>query len=213
MTYLHLVDLKTAMLNVATDRPVVLLDYGCGGYRSLFPNADYRRADFVERDCSDVTYPLSLDGTIAERDATFDVVLSTQVLEHVKSPSDYLSKCYRLLKSGGQLYLTTHGTYPDHGCPADYRRWTDGLAEDVPGAGFSILRLEQQTTGPRGFSCSLTTSWKAYERRAGVYLGCFSGHSERRCCSFARGSIRCATGISNRALSWSMVWTRTGFMR
>jgi hypothetical protein len=52
--------------------------------------------------------------------------------------------------------MSTHGGYPDHGCPYDYYRWTaDGLARNLQSLGFEICRLEKQTTGPRSlfFQC------------------------------------------------------------
>ena len=50
LTYLHLADLRLALEAIRTDRVIHLLDYGCGGspYRSLFPNAIYKRADYLQ---------------------------------------------------------------------------------------------------------------------------------------------------------------------
>lgn len=151
-TYLHLADLRIALDSVHTEGEVTILDYGCGGspYRSLFPNADYRRADYLQDSNDTLDYILPEDGRVGEADGTFDFILSTQVLEHVSNPQVYLLECYRLLRPGGQLYITTHGTYPDHGCPYDFYRWTtDGLIRDLSSAGFSICRSEKHTTGPR----------------------------------------------------------------
>ena len=150
--YLHLADLRIALESVRTESEIKILDYGCGfsPYRSLFPNSDYRRADFPREDGDKLDYLFSENSLVEEADSTFDLILSTQVLEHVKIPNAYLRECYRLLKPGGQLYLTTHGTYPDHACPYDFYRWTtDGLAQDISGVGFTIIAREKQTTGPR----------------------------------------------------------------
>jgi SAM-dependent methyltransferase len=40
-------------------------------------------------------------------DAAFDLVLSHSVIEHVRSPERYLEECRRVLRRGGQLYLST----------------------------------------------------------------------------------------------------------
>lgn len=40
-------------------------------------------------------------------DKSYDVVLSADVLEHVTEPLKYLKECYRILKDGGILILTT----------------------------------------------------------------------------------------------------------
>jgi SAM-dependent methyltransferase len=152
--YLHLSDLRLALEKIKTEKPIAILDYGCGGspYKTLFPNAVYKRADFLNADMDPVDYVLKEDSMIEERDGFFDLIVSTQVLEHVSNPRTYLAECHRLLKPGGQLYLTTHGSYPDHACPDDFWRWTaDGLAKAVRVAGFSSIELEKHTTGPRAF--------------------------------------------------------------
>lgn len=158
LTYLHLADLRLALEKVRTELPLRLLDYGCGGspYRSLFPNTDYNRADFLQKEGDALDYILEQNSHVNEKDGAFDLILSTQVLEHVDDPLGYIQECYRLLKAGGKLYIATHGSYPDHGCPNDYHRWTaDGLAQALSMVGFRICRLEKQTTGPRAlfFQC------------------------------------------------------------
>jgi SAM-dependent methyltransferase len=148
--YLHLVDLLAALRPFATSDKLTILDFGCGGspYRSFFPNAEYRRADFEEM--SDLDYVIGNDSKVDERDETFDLILSTQVAEHVSSPAGYFAECYRLLKPGGRLICTTHGTYPDHGCPYDFQRWTaDGLRRDLKLAGFTVLETKKLTTNAR----------------------------------------------------------------
>ena len=148
--YIHLVDLIHGLSPFASNERAVILDYGCGGspYRSLFPNADYRRADF--QDTSDLDYVISDESIVGEVEGTFDLVLSTQVAEHVIHPSNYFAECLRLLKPGGQLICTTHGTYVDHGCPYDFQRWTaDGLRRDLEFAGFSIIKIKKLSTNAR----------------------------------------------------------------
>jgi SAM-dependent methyltransferase len=148
--YLHLVDLLAALRPFATSEKLTILDFGCGGspYRSLFPNAEYRRADFEEM--SDLDYVIGDDSTVDEANETFELILSTQVAEHVSSPAGYFAECYRLLKPGGRLICTTHGTYPDHGCPYDFQRWTaDGLRRDIELAGLKVTEMKKLTTNAR----------------------------------------------------------------
>jgi len=149
--YLHLGDLRAALGSVATDGEVRILDYGCGGspYRSLFPRAIYHRADYIEMDGLD--YRIAEDASLADiRDDTYDLVLSTQVLEHVRRPEDYLQEARRILKPGGKLILTTHGVFYDHACPYDFRRWTaDGLSLILDDAGFSKCEISKLTTNTR----------------------------------------------------------------
>ena len=148
--YLHLADLLAALKKFRSDDVLTILDFGCGGspYRGLFPNADYKRADFGEM--SDLDYVIGHDSRISENDARFDLVLSTQVAEHVTDTTAYFAECFRLLKPGGSLICTTHGTYPDHGCPYDFQRWTgDGLARDLRNAGFDVKDVIKLTTNGR----------------------------------------------------------------
>jgi SAM-dependent methyltransferase len=148
--YLVLSDLLLALRELDTTRQATVLDYGCGAspYRSLFQACEYRRADILPSlECE---YLISPDGTVPESSSMFDVILSTQVLEHVRDPRLYLAECFRLLKPGGILALSTHGLYEEHGCPDDFQRWTaEGLTRDVQLAGFEIVSLKKLTTGPR----------------------------------------------------------------
>jgi SAM-dependent methyltransferase len=69
-------------------------------------------------------------------------VLSCQVLEHVWDLDWYLGECHRLLEPGGWLLLSTHGTWPYHPHPSDYRRWTrDGLASELQTRGFRLATI------------------------------------------------------------------------
>ena len=165
-----------ALEAVRTDLPITILDYGCGAspYRSLFPNSIYKRADYLQGGVDRLDYVLSEDSRVQESDNAFDFILSTQVLEHVGAPAIYLGECFRLLKPGGTLYITTHGTYPDHACPYDFYRWTtDGLTRDLVAAGFAVCRAEKLTTGPRAalFHCDCQIHNLRTDRRTLVAHG------------------------------------------
>lgn len=117
-----------------------VVDYGCAQqpYRKLFPEtATYVGADLPGNDAASMT--IQPDGTLPCPDASFDAVLSTQVLEHVVDPDLYLRECARVLKPGGSLLLTTHGLMYYHRDPEDYWRWTiDGLTMIVARAGLEV---------------------------------------------------------------------------
>lgn len=149
--YLSLIDLKQALIPYATQAPLRVLDFGCGGspYQSLFPNAEYRRAD-IEGE-PELDYIIPPNSHLKQvPDGYFDLVFSSQVLEHVPDVTAYLAECLRVLKPGGRLLLSTHGSFEDHGCPGDYRRWTPyGLARDVSACGFNVCQQYKLTAGPR----------------------------------------------------------------
>jgi SAM-dependent methyltransferase len=120
-----------------------VLDYGCAArpYRALLgPSLDYVGADLAGNELADVV--LNDDGTVPLPDADFDLILSTQVLEHVADPPLYLSECRRLLKPDGSLVLTTHGLMYYHPDPVDYWRWTcAGLTRDLEAVGLRVVEM------------------------------------------------------------------------
>lgn len=131
--------------HVVNRREQVLVDFGCGimPYRSVFEPlvAQYIGVDLPGNDLADCE--ILRDGTTGLGSAIADVVLSTQVLEHVEDPAGYLRECRRLLKDDGILILSTHGYWMYHPNPTDFWRWTgSGLCKSLQLAGFEVLELE-----------------------------------------------------------------------
>lgn len=63
------------------------------------------------------------------RDATFDVVIANNVIEHLHDPARGVGEMRRALRPGGQLLYTIPFLYPIHEAPHDYTRFTRyGLA-------------------------------------------------------------------------------------
>ena len=121
-----------------------VLDFGCADlpYRRFFgPEAEVVGADLPGNPRASVD--VRPDGTLPSDDASFDAVLSTQVLEHVADPNVHLDECLRVLRPGGRLLLSTHGMMVYHPDPVDYWRWTcAGLRRAVEQAGFEVVRFE-----------------------------------------------------------------------
>jgi SAM-dependent methyltransferase len=121
-----------------------VLDYGCADrpYRQFLPaGVRYVGADLEGNPEADLI--LSPDGRVPVEDGSYDAVLSTQVLEHVQDPELYLAECFRVLRPGGRLLLSTHGVFPYHPDPVDLWRWTcAGLQTAVERAGLHVVEFK-----------------------------------------------------------------------
>lgn len=58
-------------------------------------------------------------------DGEFDALIAISVWEHLRKPWVAAEAARRVLKNGGLIYVATHHTFPVHGYPSDYTRWTD----------------------------------------------------------------------------------------
>jgi SAM-dependent methyltransferase len=97
------------------------LDVGCGDrpYAELFPGAV--GFDVPGNPHADLHGSLE---SIPVDDASFDVALCLQVLEHVPDPAAAVRELHRVVRPGGRVLLSTHGVYPFHPNPDDLWRWT-----------------------------------------------------------------------------------------
>jgi SAM-dependent methyltransferase len=103
----------------------LLLDAGCGSqqYRIFCQHLQYRAQDFGQYNADSTEgFTSGLGGdsgykygkldyvgdiwNIEEKDSTFDVVLCTEVFEHIPYPVESICEFSRLLKPGGKLILT-----------------------------------------------------------------------------------------------------------
>jgi len=117
----------------------VVVDIGCGDmpYREFFPDnitylgfdypaaGDPKASEETPSSASNQTRTFSSAEFLPLRDDCADLVLCTQVLEHVDDPFAVVKEIERVLKRGGMVLLSTHGVFPVHPCPGDYWRWTD----------------------------------------------------------------------------------------
>jgi SAM-dependent methyltransferase len=119
----------------------VVMDLGCGDmpYRGLLEGrvGRYEGID-LPGNVAARWHILAVGGCNAPAGEA-DVVVSTQVLEHVTDPVAYLKECVRLLKPGGRVILSTHGLWVYHPDPQDLWRWTgEGLKRLVTEAGLEV---------------------------------------------------------------------------
>src|SRR2546421_3325943 len=137
--WLVLREMRSAIEKVASrvaEGGKVAIDLGCGSqpYRSIFDARGlvYRGADFGGGDIL-----IDESGRVEAADRSADLVLSFQVLEHVRDVGKYLGEALRILRDNGWLILSTHGTWLYHPHPEDHRRWTrQGLLAEMARYGF-----------------------------------------------------------------------------
>lgn len=114
--------------NIYSDSSVVLdvggnRQIGAKGYKYptetvsswTYLNIDPNTNPDVVADASEI--PLS--------DASVDVVVCTEVLEHLASPSHCIAEILRILKPGGIFIGSAPFVFPVHGDPNDYYRYTE----------------------------------------------------------------------------------------
>lgn len=122
-----------------------LLDIGCGlkPYGAMFapyvtehvgvdhPDSPHSRASV---DILATAYDIPLP------DASFDTILMSEVLEHLEQPAEALAECFRLLKPGGKLLLSTPMVWTLHEEPRDFYRFTPyGLRYLLDRTGFAVI--------------------------------------------------------------------------
>ncbi|MGQ9592132.1 MAG: methyltransferase domain-containing protein, partial [Planctomycetota bacterium] len=163
-----------------------VLDLGCGAspYARWYPN---------RIGCDVAIFPgVQVLGTAEELpfvDGSFEQVLATELLEHVRRPHDAIREMWRVLRPGGRVILTTRFLYPVHEAPGDHFRYTrfglltlfDGwevevLREDVDAVS-TDAQLSEMAIGP----------WPSIARWA------------------AKARVRLARGLTGRMASWLQI--------
>ena len=75
-------------------------------------------------------------------DASGDLLLATETLEHVPDPARFLTEAYRCLKTRGQILLTVPFAARWHFIPHDYWRYTPScLRRLLEAAGFADVQV------------------------------------------------------------------------
>jgi len=73
------------------------------------------------------------------KDNTFDLAIAEMILEHVDTPEEVIKQAHRVLKTGGEIYVTIPFMFAFHGAPDDFNRYTlNGLKRRLKIAGFQV---------------------------------------------------------------------------
>lgn len=77
-------------------------------------------------------------------DESFDGVACLEVLEHVRDPAAVMGEIRRVLRHGGQAWISMPFLYPLHDEPFDFQRYTaHGLQRDIRNAGLELMELRR----------------------------------------------------------------------
>jgi len=127
-----------------------VLDVGAGegNWREFFKHCEYLTQDKgigeLLWDYSKIDYKCDIT-KISCKDENFDVILLTEVLEHLPEPYLALKELNRILKKKGKLYLTAPQGWEEHETPHDYYRYTHyGLKYLLKKSGFKIIKIEKR---------------------------------------------------------------------
>jgi SAM-dependent methyltransferase len=121
-----------------------ILDVGCGikPYQQLFNFTNYTGIETGSsgHDHQDSKVDIYYDGKkIPFGKDSFDSVISTEVLEHIFEPKEFLNEINRVLRPGGKLLLTVPFIWDEHEQPCDFGRYTSfGLIFIMETAGFKV---------------------------------------------------------------------------
>lgn len=93
------------------------------------PHANWIGTDIEAGDGVEIVADLQcIDKHLQRR---FDAVFCPATLEHVERPWCAMRAMSQILKPGGVLFVQTHHTFPIHGYPNDYYRFTDAALKSL----------------------------------------------------------------------------------
>ena len=185
-----------------------VLDMGCGGGRHAFEAwrrgatvvaLDYSEAELKEvravlgamLDAQEIPDVETRDGVGAPvngdalrlpfPDATFDVVIASEVLEHLWDDSSAISELVRVLKPGGRMAVTVPTRWPERVCWALDHRY-----HDTPGAHVRIYHQHELEQKLEAAGCWLRGSHHAHALHSPYWW------------------LKCATGVDDVEPHWAV---------
>jgi SAM-dependent methyltransferase len=123
------------------------VDLGCGfmPYRRMIESSvqEYIGIDIENSDIYTADNIVFWDGkTIPLENESVDVLLSTELLEHVEFPKDISKEVFRVLKPGGIWLGTIPFVWSVHEVPHDWSRYTPfALSDIIQHPGFSVGKI------------------------------------------------------------------------
>lgn len=123
----------------------MILDAGAGEgmYKALFDTKKYVSIDLgkISKTYGDISARSNL-AKLPFSNNLFDLVVCTQVLEHVNDPKSVLNELWRVVKPGSCLWISAPFFFEQHEIPYDYYRYTTfGLQYLLESSNFVVQRM------------------------------------------------------------------------
>lgn len=152
-----------------------VLDVGCGRkpYAGWLSSATTHVGIDIQS-AEGIDLIVDLNGVWPIQSASFDVILCTQVLEHVRNMDGVMEEMLRVLKPGGILILTVPFCYNEHGTPGDYRRFPVPGIQAILDRHYVVIELKRQG-GFGSTAGQLFLNWLEYSCNQRPLTRCLKG--------------------------------------
>ena len=116
----------------------------CGDLQAQWDTVDIAaRPGITHRASDEYTFPISNDH--------YDVVVSGQVIEHVRKVWRWIREVARVTRPGGHVITISPVSWPYHEAPVDcWRIYPEGMRALYDEAGLEVLHCAFETLEPRG---------------------------------------------------------------
>lgn len=152
-----------------------VLDLGCGTnkYKKYFIQKNKFIGIDVKtsgREINQKTPDVFYDGKkLPFNDGNFDLIICTEVLEHVENFELVVSEIFRSLKRNGSAVITMPFITAEHEIPYDFRRFTSyGIKKEFENMGFVVKKFEKILFGHAAIRQLLYGEMKRYEETGKV---------------------------------------------
>lgn len=122
----------------------VILDIGAGTspFSALFEPFTTFKVDFEPY--RGIDFLTDLNKPLPVANSSFDIVIMSNLLEHIPEPLILLKECHRILKPDGKLIMTVPFLIKVHQAPYDFLRYTEFMLKRlISQAGFQKAEVEK----------------------------------------------------------------------
>ena len=141
----------------------LVLDVGAGQshFKEAFDSYKYVGVDFCPYE--DVSVVADIITKLPFRENTFDLIVLSNVLEHVPEPLVLLKECFRVLKSAGHIIILVPFVIRLHQSPYDFLRYTHYMLDYLlERAGFVKIEIQKIGSVFEILDLLVTSSFSVY---------------------------------------------------